>query len=499
MIVMDRRNSQRGALSLFALVVIFFVSVAVISVALLGWRDLYQRYLEKGAPVIVIDEQPPRGIGTLPVSLKFTVVDTGTGLDEVVVRVYQRTGSKEILRRALSGDKEGKISVDFPGDKSTFEEGPLKVEIKAFDRSFWSNSAEQLIELVVDYRKPRVEPVTVMHNARRGGTQLVVYRAIDDRLAFSGVRVGSQTFFGFPARGIDPAFSDPTIFAALYAVDARSADTAGQIRIFAQDAVGNASSVSFPNRVLQRSDRVTSFALTEKYLAEVSSPLVARSLSELQSFARETGKSVSLSGEVGTTARLLEEFNLLQTQLRPLNEQQLAALLKRAGRLERYWRSPFLQQPGAVNSTFGDRLNYTFGGKALASVMQTGYGFIMPRGSKVIAAADGVVIFSETLGTLGRVIGIDHGLGLVSIYGQLEAPLAREGDLVSAGQPIAISGSSGLARHNGTYFELRVHGVPVDPREWWDRSWFFGHIVEQIQAAKKLLEIPFEPVTEESF
>ena len=496
---MCKTNSQRGGLSLFALVIIFFVSVAVISVALRGWRDLYHRYLEKGAPVIVLDEQPPRGIGALPVSLKFTVADTGTGLDEVVVRSYQRTGSKEILRRTLSGDKEAKITVDFAEDKSTLEEGPLRIEIKAFDRSFWSNSAEQLVELVVDYRKPRVEPVTMMHNARRGGTQLVVYRAIDDRLAFSGVRVGSQTFFGFPARGIDPAFSDPTIFAALYAVDARSADTPGQIRIFAQDAVGNASSISFPNRVLQRSDRMTTVTLTEKFLAETISPLVTKSFSELQSFAREIGKPINLSGEAGTTSRLLEELNLVLGSLRTLNEQQLAGLLKKAGRLERYWKSPFLQQPGAVNSTFGERLNYTFGGKPIGTVMQSGYSFIMPRGSKVIAAADGVVIFSETLGTLGRVIGIDHGLGLVSIYGQLEAPLSREGDLVSAGQPIAISGSSGFARNNGAYFELRVHGVPVDPREWWDRSWFFGHVVEQIQAAKKLLEIPFEPVTEESF
>jgi murein DD-endopeptidase MepM/ murein hydrolase activator NlpD len=244
---------------------------------------------------------------------------------------------------------------------------------------------------------------------------------------------------------------------------------------------------------------MTTVTLTEKFLAETISPLVTKSFSELQSFTREIGKPVNLSGEAGTTSRLLEELNLVLGSLRTLNEQQLAGLLKKAGRLERYWKSPFLQQPGAVNSTFGERLNYTFGGKPIGALMQSGYSFIMPRGSKVIAAADGVVIFSETLGTLGRVIGIDHGLGLVSIYGQLEAPLSQEGDLVSAGQPIAISGSSGFARNNGAYFELRVHGVPVDPREWWDRSWFFGHVVEQIQAAKKLLEIPFEPVTEESF
>jgi len=30
------------------------------------------------------------------------------------------------------------------------------------------------------------------------------------------------------------------------------------------------------------------------------------------------------------------------------------------------------------------------------------------------------------------------------------------------------------------YFEVRLHGVPVSPNEWWDESWVTDHIDNKV-------------------
>ena len=105
----------------------------------------------------------------------------------------------------------------------------------------------------------------------------------------------------------------------------------------------------------------------------------------------------------------------------------------------------------------------------------------------VVAANKGVVVFSENLGVYGRALGIDHGFGLATVYGQLERVLIDVGEAVESGQMIGHAGRSGLARGPTVYFEMRVQGVAVDAREWWDKQWFFAHILGKIDEVKKLL------------
>ena len=61
--------------------------------------------------------------------------------------------------------------------------------------------------------------------------------------------------------------------------------------------------------------------------------------------------------------------------------------------------------------------------------------------------------------------------------------------IIKYGQIIGFAGDTGFAREVGVYFELRVHGMPVDAREWWDKQWYFSHISGKIKSVKKELGI----------
>ncbi|NLF24978.1 MAG: hypothetical protein GX589_04885, partial [Deltaproteobacteria bacterium] len=203
-------------LKIFVFVVILS---ALIPVAYVGWSDLYSRFLEKSSPIILQDETFPRGVGLAPVWYRFDIRDSEAGLDEVVVRIRQKGRSYELLRRDFSGETQAKVEVQLPDQKVALEEGLATLEVKAFDRSFWSNAAEQRYEIAIDFRKPNLEVLTSQHNSVAGGSQLIIYKAFDENLAISGVKVGSRTFEGFPARGLDAGFADyPSVYAAIYAI-----------------------------------------------------------------------------------------------------------------------------------------------------------------------------------------------------------------------------------------------------------------------------------------
>ncbi len=86
-------------------------------------------------------------------------------------------------------------------------------------------------------------------------------------------------------------------------------------------------------------------------------------------------------------------------------------------------------------------------------------------GQDIKAAAAGVVIFAKENKTLGKLVIIDHGNRLYTLYGHNSELEVRLGDKVSARQTIALAGDSGDAKGPALYFEVRENGEPVDPIE----------------------------------
>lgn len=87
--------------------------------------------------------------------------------------------------------------------------------------------------------------------------------------------------------------------------------------------------------------------------------------------------------------------------------------------------------------------------------------------SQVSAALDGTVIFTGWTMETGCVIEIQHPNNIVSVYKHNETLLKETGDLVRAGEPISIVGSSGEIYTSGPHlhFEIWYKGRPLDPEE----------------------------------
>ncbi len=464
---------------------LFFLALlgALIPLGLAGWRDLYEAVLENNPPIITPIEVP-RGLGLIPVTLQLRINDESSGLDELVVRLSQKGSSRDFIRKELRGAKSEELSLELKQDTLELEEGSATIEVKAFDRSLWSNSAEVTIPLVIDYRRPKIEVLTAFHNATIGGSQLIIYKAYDESLAVSGVRVGNQSFLGYPARGLDPSITDPRVFAAIYAIDLQQASEDSSVRVFAEDAVGNAVSTSFNNRIGKRTFREATFKLTEDYLRDRIARLADDNFTK---FRTATEAQYQYETAVGGMDRLVEQFRLVNKELRQANENELMALLN-GPRFERYWNGPFMQHPGSIVGAFGDNVTYTLEGISVGTNKRKGYQFLMPHDkADVFAVNGGIVAFSENIGVYGRTIGIDHGLGLMSVYGFLDTASVNKGEAVQIGQKIGTVGNTGLGTGNKLYYELRVHGVPVDAREWWDSQWFYGHVTAKLNDIKRSL------------
>jgi len=87
-------------------------------------------------------------------------------------------------------------------------------------------------------------------------------------------------------------------------------------------------------------------------------------------------------------------------------------------------------------------------------------------GAEVHAVAAGRVVFADWLRGFGNLMILDHGNGLLSVYGNNETLLHGIGDVVQAREVIASVGSTGGSRDSGLYFELRYQGKPFDPLAW---------------------------------
>lgn len=83
------------------------------------------------------------------------------------------------------------------------------------------------------------------------------------------------------------------------------------------------------------------------------------------------------------------------------------------------------------------------------------------------ACQEGIVIFSEWTVETGHVILVQHRNNFISAYKHNSALLKKQGDLVKAGEPIAIIGDTGeLSTGPHLHFELWYDGNPVNPQNY---------------------------------
>ncbi len=92
-----------------------------------------------------------------------------------------------------------------------------------------------------------------------------------------------------------------------------------------------------------------------------------------------------------------------------------------------------------------------------------GVDYDTPTGTKVFATNDGIVRAVNDSRNYGKVVVIDHGLGVFSFYLHLSEIIAKKGTFVYKGDVIGLSGETGYADEPHLHFSIRIYGVTVDP------------------------------------
>lgn len=88
------------------------------------------------------------------------------------------------------------------------------------------------------------------------------------------------------------------------------------------------------------------------------------------------------------------------------------------------------------------------------------------RGSPVVVAAEGQVIYAGRYYSYGKFVVVDHGFGYQTAYGHLNQVNVRLGQYVSKGQMIGQVGSTGRSTGPHLHYEVRVNGRPSDPTDY---------------------------------
>ena len=127
---------------------------------------------------------------------------------------------------------------------------------------------------------------------------------------------------------------------------------------------------------------------------------------------------------------------------------------------EQEWAGDFRPPVKAqISDVFGT--SRTFNGK-VQSVHQ-GLDYAVPEGTPVAAVNAGTVLLARPLFFEGNCVVLDHGQGLLTLYMHLSKIEVKQGDHVTTGQKVGVSGGTGRATGPHLHVAVRWQGVYLNP------------------------------------
>ncbi len=415
--------------------------------------------LDRDGPEIEIIDSP-KALSKEPFPLKIKLTDESSGLSGYSLRVIYRNKLNDILKKSFNGEKSLEETVLVDLTKFNFPQGAIEFELRVFDRSFFSNFSIKKFSATIDYDAPQIKAVSAQHNTMSGGVEPVFYQVTDKFLASSGVEQGGKFYQGYPARLVDINFRDPNLFIVFFSINPEDQSAP---RLVAMDQSGNKSTAGFTFNLMPRKFGLQKIKVDQAFLD------IILKATNSQSFT-EAAKNYS--------------------DLAAREQTQINQALNKATSGKMLWSGSFLQAEGVVNFAFHDNLKLSFESQDFMDFKYPGFFLNTKTDHPVLSLQRGEVIFVGDMALRGKVVILNHGLGVSTLYSHLQEALVEVGQTVEKGLEIGLSGQTGLARKLGYGIEILISGNQINPLNWWDQKWYDGHIEEKILEIKRLYNIP---------
>jgi len=130
-----------------------------------------------------------------------------------------------------------------------------------------------------------------------------------------------------------------------------------------------------------------------------------------------------------------------------------------------FWTKPF--KAPLTNLSITDSYGYNRK-TGEYTIPHKGTDFHALEGTKVYAMNRGVVRIAKTFIAYGKIIVVDHGLGLNTLYLHLSKIYVNEGELVQPGQVIGLSGDTGYAEGAHLHLSIKINGISIDPEKFFE-------------------------------
>lgn len=399
-----------------------------------------------------------------------TVSDVKSGVRRVWIALLQDGREVVILERDFPREgllrrgkvKKGSFKIKIEPKKIGLTDGRAVFRMVAQDyswREWWHGNRIYLEkQVMIDTKPPAIDILSRAHNIIQGGSGLVIYR-ISEPCPESGVYVGEKLFPGHSGY-----FKDSNILMAFFAFN-YDQDLNTPIFVKATDQAGNSARAGFPHYISKR--------VFKKDIINVSDKFLTWKMPEFD---------INISSDSPTP--LLDKFLKVNRELRRATTEKIAPIGKKTENVL-YWEGAFLRLPrSSTKASFAEQREYKYKGRTIDHQVHLGMDLASVAHSPVPAANRGKIVFADLLTIYGRTIIIDHGLGLFSMYSHLSSINVQNGQIVSKGEIIGQTGSTGLAGGDHLHFAIFIHDTFVNPIEWWDATWIKNNITTKIKRVK---------------
>lgn len=451
---------------------------------LLGILIIVLLVLLGGAAVGIFRAGPPPVISIAPATpvigkrtpVKIDISETARGLSSVKVEFIQGDQVSILAERSYEprsalnfwGAKTDRDTLNVEVGRDTIaglKPGNAVIRVSAGRASTWLRHpapAVQEVNLPVHLTPPTLQVSSIQTYVAQGGCEVVLYR-VGESAVRDGVQAADWWFPGYPL----PGGGKQERF-ALFAVPYDMAEP--KVRLVAADAAGNEAERSFIDKFFPKPPKTDSIEVSDAFMAKVVPEIMAQ------------------SPDVKEKGTPLDNYLAINSELRKINAAELKALARKSQNAF-LWHKPFLMMANAkVMAGFADHRTYLYQGRTVDQQDHLGFDQAVTAHAPVTAANDGVVVLARYFGIYGNAIVIDHGYGLMSLYGHLSSIAVQPGQKVVRGEELGRTGETGLAGGDHLHFTTLLQGLPVNPVEWWD-----GHWIQDRFAAKLGPAFRFEP------